>query len=101
MNICIVTEYFPHSENLEIKGGVEVCAFNEAQQLSKYNNITVLTSNDENNTDDFYIDNIHVICCGNKRKIIYGTVGKENDGGFLPGTGFQIYTGTVYFTNSI
>lgn len=67
MNICIVTEYFPHSENLEIKGGVEVCAFNEAQQLSKYNNITVLTSNDENNTDDFYIDNIHVICCGNKR----------------------------------
>lgn len=67
MNICIVTEYFPHSADLEIKGGVEVCAFNEAQQLSKYNNITVLTSNDENNTEDFYIDDIHVICCGSKR----------------------------------
>lgn len=67
MNICIVTEYFPHSADLEIKGGVEVCAFNEAQQLSKYNNITVLTSHDENNTDDFYIDDIHVICCGDKR----------------------------------
>lgn len=67
MNICIVTEYFPHSANLEIKGGVEVCAFNEAQQLSKHNNITVLTSSDENNTEAFYIDNIHVICCGNKR----------------------------------
>lgn len=67
MNICIVTEYFPHSEDLEIKGGVEVCAFNEAQQLSKYNNVTVLTSNDENNSNEFYIDNIHVICCGSKR----------------------------------
>lgn len=67
MNICIVTEYFPHSVDLEIKGGVEVCAFNEAQQLSKYNNITVLTSNDENNTEDFYINDIHVICCGSKR----------------------------------
>lgn len=67
MNICIVTEYFPHSENLDIKGGVEVCAYNEAQQLSKYNNVTVLTSNEDNIEDDFYINDIHVICCGNKR----------------------------------
>ncbi|RAP45874.1 glycosyltransferase family 4 protein [uncultured Methanosphaera sp.] len=67
MNICIVTEYFPHSTDLEIKGGVEVCAFNESVELSKYNNITVLTSNDENNSNDFYINDIHVICCGDKR----------------------------------
>ena len=67
MNICIVTEYFPHSKDLDIKGGVEVCAFNEAQQLSKYNNVTVLTSNEDNDNDDFYIDDIHVICCGKKR----------------------------------
>lgn len=67
MNICIVTEYFPHSQDLDIKGGVEVCAFNEAQQLSKYNNVTVLTSNEDNIEDDFYIDDIHIICCGKKR----------------------------------
>lgn len=67
MNICIVTEYFPHSKDLDIKGGVEVCAFNEAQQLSKYNNVTVLTSKENNKNDDFYIDDIHVICCGKKR----------------------------------
>ncbi len=70
MNICIITEYFPHSKDLEIKGGVEVCAFNEAEQLSKKHNITVLTSNDENNSDDFYIDDIHVICCGDKRSYV-------------------------------
>ena len=67
MNICIVTEYFPHSTDLDIKGGVEVCAFNEAQQLSKYNKVTVLTSNEDNKNDEFYIDDIHVICCGKKR----------------------------------
>ena len=67
MNICIVTEYFPHSNDLDIKGGVEVCAFNEAHELSKYNNITVLTSKEDNENDEFYIDDIHVICCGKKR----------------------------------
>lgn len=66
MNIAIITEYFPQSEDLEIKGGVEVCAFNEAVELSKYNNVTVITSN-ESGKDDFYIGDIHVICCGNKR----------------------------------
>lgn len=66
MNIAIITEYFPQSEDLEIKGGVEVCAYNEAVELSKYNNITVITSN-ESGKDDFYIGDIHVICCGNKR----------------------------------
>ena len=70
MNICIVTEYFPHSENLDIKGGVEVCAFNEAQQLSKYNNITVLTSREDNEKPEFDIDNVHVICCGKKRDYV-------------------------------
>ncbi|MDO5826107.1 MAG: glycosyltransferase family 4 protein [Methanosphaera sp.] len=67
MNICIVTEYFPHSNDLDIKGGVEVCAFNEAHELSKYNNVTVLTSKEDNENDEFYIDDIHVICCGKKR----------------------------------
>lgn len=66
MNIAIITEYFPQSEDLEIKGGVEVCAYNEAVELSKYNNITVITSN-ESGKDDFNIRDIHVICCGNKR----------------------------------
>lgn len=67
MNICIVTEYFPHSTDLDIKGGVEVCAFNEAQQLSKYHNVTVLTSKEDNESDEFDIGDVHVICCGKKR----------------------------------
>lgn len=66
MNICIVTEYFPHSDCLDIKGGVEVCCYNEALELSKYHNVTVLTSK-EGEFDEFNIRNVHVICCGEDR----------------------------------
>lgn len=66
MNICIVTEYFPHSDCLDIKGGVEVCCYNEALELSKYHNVTVLTSK-EGELDEFNIRNVHVICCGEDR----------------------------------
>ena len=66
MNICIVTEFFPHDESLDIKGGVEVCCYNEATELSKYHNVTVLTSK-ESSEKEFYLNNVHVICCGNDR----------------------------------
>lgn len=69
MNICIVTEYFPHSESLDIKGGVEVCCFNEALELSKYHNVTVLTSK-EGESDEFYIRDVHVLCCGEDRSYV-------------------------------
>ena len=66
MNNCIVTEYFPHSESLDIKGGVEVCCYNEALELSKFHNVTVLTSK-EGELDEFDIQDVHVICCGDDR----------------------------------
>lgn len=69
MNICIVTEYFPHSESLDIKGGVEVCCFNEALELSKHHNVTVLTSK-EGESDEFYIRDVHVLCCGEDRSYV-------------------------------
>ena len=50
----------------DIKGGVEVCCFNEALELSKYHNITVLTSK-EGKLDEFNIQEVHVICCGEDR----------------------------------
>lgn len=63
MNILIVTEYFPSGESLDIKGGVEVCCFNEATELSRYHNVTVLTSR-EGEVGEFHIGDVHVICCG-------------------------------------
>lgn len=69
MNICIVTEYFPHGDCLDIKGGVEVCCYNEAMELSKYHNVTVLTSK-EGAIDEFDIKDVHVICCGDDRSYV-------------------------------
>lgn len=67
MKICFITEYFPKSENLEIKGGVEAVAFNESYYLSKDNDITVLTSYEEGMEKQKNIGNIKVIACGKKR----------------------------------
>lgn len=65
MKICIITEYFPQSENFEIKGGAEACAFNESYQLlSKNHEIIVLTSKEEGMPVEYEINGIKVICCG-------------------------------------
>ena len=69
MNICIVTEYFPSGDCLDIKGGVEVCCYNEAMELSRYHNVTVLTSK-EGEVDTFNIDDVHVVCCGDDRSYV-------------------------------
>lgn len=69
MNICIVTEYFPSGDCLDIKGGVEVCCYNEAMELSKYHDVTVLTSK-ESEIDEFDIHDVHVICCGDNRNYV-------------------------------
>lgn len=68
MRICIVTEYFPSGDSLDIKGGVEVCCYNEAMELSKYHEVTVLTSK-ESEIDEFDI-HVHVVCCGDNRSYV-------------------------------
>jgi glycosyltransferase involved in cell wall biosynthesis len=70
MKICIVTEYFPRTENFEIKGGAEASAFNESYQLSKNNEVIVLTSKEEGVTSEYEIKGIKVICCGRERSYV-------------------------------
>ncbi|KZX14498.1 GDP-mannose-dependent alpha-(1-6)-phosphatidylinositol monomannoside mannosyltransferase [Methanobrevibacter cuticularis] len=67
MKIGFVTEYFPKSKEMDIKGGAEVAAFNEAFYLSTDNEITVLTSYEEGMERDSQIGNIKVLACGKKR----------------------------------
>ena len=44
MRIAIVTEFFPKSEKVEIRGGVEARAFHVAKQLAKTHDVTVITT---------------------------------------------------------
>ena len=69
MNIVVVTEYFPSGDCLDIKGGVEVCCFNESLELSKYHNVTVLTSR-ESDIEEFDIHDVHVMCCGDNHSYV-------------------------------
>ncbi len=68
MKIGIITEYFPKSDILDIKGGAEACAFNEGKYLAKKHNITVITSNEHGVKKKDKILGIKVIRCGRKRK---------------------------------
>lgn len=70
MKICIITEYFPKSENFEVKGGVEAAAYNEAYQLAKNHEVTVLTSIEEGVPREYEIDGIKVVGCGKKRSYV-------------------------------
>lgn len=70
MKICIVTEYFPRTENFEIKGGAEASAYNESYQLSKNNEVVVLTSREEGTPSEYEIKGIKVICCGRERSYV-------------------------------
>ncbi|AAB84644.1 GlcNAc-phosphatidylinositol related biosynthetic protein [Methanothermobacter thermautotrophicus str. Delta H] len=70
MRICIVTEYFPGGEELNIRGGAEACAFNEALKLSEKHEVTVLTSRTPENPENYRCGNMEVICCGPVRSYV-------------------------------
>lgn len=77
MKICFVTEYFPKTESLEVKGGAEATAFNEALQLSKNHEMIVLTSLTDGMSSEYEIKGIKVKGCGRKRS--YGQSGLFRD----------------------
>ncbi|MGF7119168.1 glycosyltransferase family 4 protein [Methanobacterium oryzae] len=70
MKICIITEYFPKSDALDIKGGAEACAFNEAKYLVNAHEVTVITSYEAGIMKKDNIYGINVIRCGKKRKYV-------------------------------
>ncbi|MGC9516970.1 MAG: glycosyltransferase family 4 protein [Methanomicrobiales archaeon] len=67
MKIGIITEYFPKTDDLEVKGGAEAAAFNEAYYLSKKHDITVITSKEDNSKPYDKIGEINIIRCGRNR----------------------------------
>ncbi|AEK20112.1 glycosyltransferase family 4 protein [Methanococcus maripaludis] len=72
MKILIITEYFPSSENCDIKGGVEARAFYFAKNLAKKHDVTVITSFDAGTLHNETISGINVIRCGKKRNYSHG-----------------------------
>ena len=68
MKILIVIEYFPKSDNCEVRGGVEARCFYIAKELSKKNDVIILTSWEQGTKKEDYFSGIKVIRCGKQRK---------------------------------
>jgi len=46
MKIIMITEYFPQSEDCEIRGGVEARCFYVARELARKHEVTVISAVD-------------------------------------------------------
>lgn len=67
MKIGIITEYFPTSDILDIRGGAEASAFNEAKYLVEKHDVTVITSHEPGVNKKDNISGIKILRCGRKR----------------------------------
>ncbi len=63
MNICIITEYFPETTEIEIRGGVEARAYHIARELAKKHTVFVITSSEHTNVRQYKLGKINVLVC--------------------------------------
>jgi len=68
MKILIISEYFPQSGKVEIKGGVETRAFYFAKEIAQNHDVTVISSWEKGAKQVDKFDNINVIRCGPERE---------------------------------
>ncbi|MCD6210317.1 MAG: glycosyltransferase family 4 protein [Methanophagales archaeon] len=105
MKIGIISEYFPKSKNLEIRGGAEARAFHIAKILVKNNEVTVITSREDGRKVNDEILGIKVFRVGKSRKYTQAgsfierftfikdaiKIGKKQDFDIIEGTNFLSY----------
>jgi glycosyltransferase involved in cell wall biosynthesis len=72
MKILIVTEFFPFSDQCDVKGGVEARAFHIARHLAKRHKVTVITSRETGTKEKDSFAGIEVIRVGNERDYSQG-----------------------------
>lgn len=105
MNIGIISEYFPKSEELEIRGGAEARAFHIAKNLAKNNDVTIITSREFGTKRDDKILGINVFRVGRSREYCQAgsfigrltfikeaiKIGKQQDFDIVEGANFLSY----------
>ncbi|MEM4282379.1 MAG: glycosyltransferase family 4 protein [Candidatus Woesearchaeota archaeon] len=67
MKILLVSEYFPKSEDCEVRGGAEARCFFIAKELAKRHSVTVLTSWENGTPRESSFAGIRVLRCGKQR----------------------------------
>lgn len=64
MKILLISEYFPHSSECEVRGGIEARAFYIARELAKRHQVTVLCARLPDESVEHEFDGITVRRCG-------------------------------------
>ena len=105
MNIGIVSEYFPKSEELEIRGGAEARAFHIAKNLAKKKDVTIITSREHGTKRDDEILGMRIFRVGKSRRYSQAgsfigritfikeaiKIGKQQDFDIVEGANFLSY----------
>lgn len=68
MKIVMITEYFPQSEDCEIRGGVEARCFYVARELARKHEVTVISALEPNMPTEQTLDGIRIVRCGKTRE---------------------------------
>jgi len=68
MKIVMITEYFPQSEDCEIRGGVEARCFYVARELAKKHKVTVISALEPDTPREQAFDGIRIIRCGKPKE---------------------------------
>ena len=105
LKIGIISEYFPKTEEIEIRGGAEARTFYIAKHLVKNNEVTIITSREHGTKSDYEILGMKVYRVGKSRE--YGQagsllnrvtfikdaikIGKKQDFDIVEGTNFLSY----------
>ncbi|MBN2421641.1 glycosyltransferase family 4 protein [Candidatus Woesearchaeota archaeon] len=70
MKILFITEYFPSSSKLNIRGGIEARIYLIAKELAKKHNISIICSREKNTKSFEEIDKINIFRVGSPRDYI-------------------------------
>jgi len=70
MKLLIITEYFPKSSDVEIRGGVETRCFYIAKELAKRHDVTVISALEPETPRDQTIEKIKIIRCGRPKEYL-------------------------------
>ncbi|MEM0358648.1 MAG: glycosyltransferase family 4 protein [Candidatus Hadarchaeales archaeon] len=68
MRIGIITEFFPKSPDVEVRGGVEARAFHVAREIAKSEEVTVFTTREIGDQKESKFLGIRVVRLGKERK---------------------------------
>lgn len=105
MHIGIISEYFPHSEKIEIRGGAEARTFHIAKHLAKNHQVTIVTSREPGTEREYEVLGMKVFRAGKTRNYSQSgsfverasfirqaiKVGKTQDFDVVEGTNFLSY----------